>query len=99
LGAQGGLGLEYRFNQNVALALDVLGRYAKLRAPKGDYEIGGSVTSDAFMWICYAGAFDSPWIFFDRSKPADEHFRDYRKADIDFSGFCIRIGLKIAVLK
>jgi hypothetical protein len=51
------------------------------------------------MWICYAGAFDSPWIFFDRSKPADEHFRDYRKADIDFSGFCIRIGLKIAVLK
>jgi hypothetical protein len=99
LGAQGGLGFEYRFNQKLALALDVLGRYAKLRAPKGDYVIGGSVTSDAFMWICYGGAFDSPWIVFDRSKPADDYFRGYRKADIDLSGFSIRIGLKIAVLK
>jgi hypothetical protein len=99
LGAQGGLGFEYRFNQNVALALDVLGRYAKLRAPKGDHVIGGSVTSDAFMWICYGGAFDSPWILFDRSKPADDYFRGYRKADIDLSGFSVRIGLKIAVLK
>jgi len=103
IGFQGGLGFEFKFSPIVALVIEGFGRYAKLKEMKGDYSREGSSflgsidASGEYTMYYYeylAGTEYYPHTHFFEEEPSDPYYRNVRKAEIDLSGFSVRIGLK-----
>ncbi|MDW7761596.1 MAG: SH3 domain-containing protein [Acidobacteriota bacterium] len=107
IGFHGGLGLEYRLSRNMALVVDGIGRYARFGGFEGEYSEKNSSGADVTMpgkLYYYEWSFDNntyPWLeLFDRD-PNQINFSDpvknIRDAVLDFSGFSLRVGIKISL--
>jgi len=103
LGLQGGIGLEYRLSEGIGLFLEATGRYAKLKNWDFDGRYEDSLgTSQALKgtWY-YADVYDESTedyyssILIEQENPSGWYLRNVRKAEINYSGLCFKVGVKI----
>ena len=102
LGFQGGIGLEYAMSENIIIVIEGAGRYAKIKGFEGtrdrndsngwsDSTTGKYYTLDRLIgeqdWQKRTNVFTE--------KPSGDDVRNVRYPEIDFSGFTIRIGIKL----
>jgi hypothetical protein len=101
IGFQGGMGLELDIAKNIAFVVEGYGRYAKIGDFRGDRDWSMSFGPDGskkgglyyyesdtpYGWL--------PYIEISDGVPRGANRRDARKATVDFSGFTVRIGVKI----
>jgi len=106
LGFQGGLGLEYGFTDELALVVEVQGRFARIGSLKGKEcaMTNGSLSEKTgTLYYCKWAWFGSgPWypvISVSESPPEGGigSFKDVREARLDLSGFAMRIGLRVRI--
>jgi opacity protein-like surface antigen len=104
LGFQGGLGLEYGFTDELALVVEVQGRFARIGSLKGKkcaMTNGGlSEQTGTLYYYKWAWFGTGPWYpRLSVSEPPPEggigSFKDVREARLDLSGFALRIGLRM----
>ena len=104
LGFQGGIGLEYKLQQNLFLYIGARGRYGKFRGLKGSsvieiYEAGEGETTLSEQGILYYEAAPmltgSPRLLMVQSDPPDGPGGEPRQAVIDFSGVSLQVGIRI----
>jgi len=102
VGFHGGIGFEYVMSKSIAIVIEGFGRYAKIRGFEGTRSRGDSndwsdsvdgnyYYSERFVWT-------DEWVSrtnIGTSPPSGDDVRNVRDAEIDFSGFTIRFGLKI----
>ena len=105
IGLDGGIGFEYDVLKNIGLFVEGAARYAKLKDWKGD-EIyidaeGQTDNISGTLWFCET-LHEQTGIYYpdfkvSRDKPSSDggSHRNIRKAEIDFSGFSLRFGLRI----
>lgn len=108
LGFHGGIGLEYSLTKNIALVLEVQGRYVKIKNLKGfiqsedSHSIGRISKRTGYLWSYKISAWDfgSYYNLDIREEPPsgfipEISISEVRKATIDLSGYSMRIGLRI----
>jgi hypothetical protein len=102
IGFDGGIGFEYSISKNVTILIEGYGRYAKITGFEGNRERNDSNNwSDSIDGNYYALERDrQPWGWFPvvniaTTAPTGEGTRNVRDATLDYSGFTIRLGLKI----
>lgn len=102
IGVHGGIGFEYALSKNIAIVIEGFGRYAKISGFKGtrDREDSNnwSDSSDATHYHYEHYAWTEEWLArtgFSTEPPSGEDVRNVRDFEIDFSGYTIRVGLKI----
>ena len=105
IGLNGGIGFEYDVAKNIGLFVEGAARYAKLKDWKGDeiftdYD-GQTEKTSGTLWYCetlddQTGKY-YPSFKVSKNKPSSEEgpYKNIRKAEIDFSGFSLRLGLRI----
>lgn len=104
LGFHGGIGFEYKILDDLSLVLGFQGRYARIKNLKGTEMITERIGIDPEeregegvlhigekMWL---GEYFPDLIIFE-SQPSGGEFRNVREAVLDFSGYSLRLGLKI----
>jgi hypothetical protein len=102
LGFYGVIGFEYSATKKIALVIEGTGRYSKISGIKGSRE-----RVDSNNW---SDSVEAPYYALDRERlpgmwfpvvniadpaPSGEGTRNVRDAVLDFSGFSIRVGMKI----
>lgn len=103
LGFHGGIGFEFGVIKNLAFFMEGAGRYAKLKDWEGDetFTSNGDVERSAGnLWhygIPYGenGRKYFSWMDIEDEKPTGPDIRNVRRAEVDYSGFSFRFGLKI----
>lgn len=102
-GYHGGIGFEYNFTRNLALVIEAQGRYARIKKLKGDEIYVGTMYAEQN----YYGAmyyFEKKDVITDKyysrlgfykEKPDNPDYRNIRNAELDLSGFFLRIGIRI----
>jgi opacity protein-like surface antigen len=103
-GFYGGIGLEYNIANNLALVLEVKGRYARAN-PQGkkisSWFEGPWTIEEGNLYIgernlLYEGYGEHcPDLIFSKSKPIGDEFQNMREAILDLSGFSLRAGIRI----
>ena len=100
LGFHGGLGVELKLSQTVAIFLEGQGRYARLGGFEGkgtiSNSLGGSVSANGTVYSFtmnqgLLGYF--PGIFVFSTAPSGTFYSNVREAKIDFSGFSAVAGI------
>ena len=100
-GVYGGAGFEFDISKNIAFVVEGFGRYAKIGGFKGEVEstdsTGGSTSEEGKLyyweiqgpsdWYSVIGVYDIP--------PSGPGVRNVREAKVDFSGFVLRVGIRI----
>jgi len=105
-GFHGGIGFEYSIANNLALVLEVQGRYARLSNLKGNryFSIGTFSHYDEEEGTLYIGERDftdegygenCPDLIISSSKPSGEGFRNIKEVSLDLSGITFRVGIRI----
>jgi len=101
VGFQGGIGLELDITKNIAFVVEGYGRYAKIGNFTGERDWSMSFgPSDSRKGGLYYFDLDTPYglipyIEISSGIPGGLNRRNVRKATVDFSGFTMRIGIKI----
>jgi len=102
LGFHGGIGFEYSVTRNVTILIEGFGRYAKISGFEGTRTRSDSNNfSDSFEGQYFAlerFVWTGDWqtrVSINSEPPSGDDVRNVRDLDIDFSGFSIRLGLKI----
>jgi len=102
LGFQGGIGLEYALSKNVALVIEGFGRFAKVKGFEGNRKrIDSDGLNDSFNGKFYHSeryVWTEEWltrVSINSEPPAGDDVRNVRDLEIDFSGYTLRVGLKI----
>ncbi|MCK4835138.1 MAG: outer membrane beta-barrel protein [Candidatus Aminicenantes bacterium] len=103
IGFQGGLGFEYDISKNISLVFEGQGRYAKISGFEGEqvwsnYKPDGGTTEGVLYYFEYYSSWLSDWypiVKIRTEEPTGAEARNAREAVVDFSGFLIRIGIKI----
>jgi opacity protein-like surface antigen len=104
LGFQGGLGLEYGFTDELALVVEVQGRFARISSLKGKecVMVNNSLSEHTGTLYYYKGAWfgTGPWypqLSVSETPPGGGigSFKDVREARLDLSGFALRLGLRM----
>lgn len=101
-GFHGGIGFEYSLSKSASLLIEGLGRFAKIKGFEGtrnrndsnnwsDSIKGKYFTHERLVWGEYWHIRSN--IFVD--PPSGEDVRNVRDLEIDFSGYTIRVGVKI----
>jgi len=105
LGFNGGIGFEYDIANNLVIVLEIQGRYAKAKNLKGNKLF--SVWDVSYMeeeGTLYIGERDMtdegygkycPDLMISQSTPSGDEYRNIREAVLDFSGFSLRVGIRI----
>ncbi len=108
LGFHGGLGFEFNFSSRIALFVEGFGRYAKLKALKGDYTFeetffgyqGQGSIDEATLWYyewrsSLTGNY-YPTLEFNDEKPEETSFlKNVREGEFDLTGISVRVGIRI----
>ncbi len=109
LGAQAGLGISVRLFKSVSLGLDGVYRTAKISNLKGNWFLTQTTTSGGtetnsnasyYLWsydLTTGGGTYPQTGFFDASGPSGVEISAARKAEIDLSGFCALVSLRIGI--
>jgi len=101
LGFHGGIGFEYDLAQNIAFVIEGQGRHAKIGGFEGDWEgedsTGWSLSRKGpltyYEWQLLGNWYPEVWV---RDEgPSGSVFRGAREAEVDFSGFTVRAGIKL----
>jgi len=104
LGFQGGLGLEYGVTDELALVVELQGRFARISSLKGKMRVmsnnslsEGTGTLYYYQWAWFG---TGPWyreLLVNENPPEGAFFsvKDVREARLDLSGFALRIGLRV----
>jgi hypothetical protein len=102
LGFDGVIGFEYSLSKKIALVVEGTGRYAKIGGVEGSRErVDSNNWSDSIKAPYYALERERlPGIWYTvvniaDPAPSGEGTRNVRNAVLDFSGFAVRVGLKI----
>ena len=101
-GFHGGLGIEYNLTGTISLYAEGMGRYMKIT----DWQFEGTTTYDSgvikgsgTLWYLeeFVEAIGKyyPGLQISEQKPTDPVYRNVKKAEIDFSGFSFRVGIRI----
>jgi len=98
LGFHGSMGLEYKLSKSISLFFEGSGRLAEFKDWEGEVKFSKNDIVKGSLW--YVGA-DAKYFkdyygleFADR-KPQGKNIKSARKAEINFSGFSLKIGIKI----
>ena len=105
-GFHGGIGFEYSIANNLALVLEVQGRYARRSNLKGNryFSIGTGSHYDEEEGTLYIGERDLtdegygenfPDLIISSSKPSGEGFRNIKEVSLNLSGITFRVGVRI----
>jgi len=101
-GFHGGIGFEYRIVNDLSIILEFQGRYARIKNLKGTKMITGGIFTEEREeeGVLYIG--EKMWfgeycpdLIISPSRPSGDEFRDVRKAVLDFSGYSLRLGIKL----
>ena len=104
LGFQGGLGLEYVVTDELALVVELQGRFARISSLKGKIcaMSNNSLSEETGTLYYYQWAWfgTGPWyreLMVHESPPGGGIFsvKDVREARLDLSGYSLRIGLRV----
>jgi len=102
IGLLGGIGLEWRFGRNFALVGEVSGQYVPISGFEGtgtyqDETLSVPATEEGTLYAFDAkSGLTSYALLYIRDKlPSEAGVENAREAKIDFSGFALRLGLKI----
>jgi hypothetical protein len=102
IGFDGGIGFEYAISSSVTIFIEGTGRFAKISGLEGKRERNDSNNwSDSIDGKYYALERERPpWGWFSvvniaTTAPSGAGTRNVRDAAVDFSGYTIRVGLKI----
>lgn len=97
-----GIGLEKAISSKLSLFLEASGRYAQIENFDGTDEYldsEGAVSNEKgklYIWEGHANADESyPLVFIRERKPSEAGVSNARLAVVDFSGFTIKLGIKI----
>ncbi len=107
-GFHGALGFEFNFSSRMALFVEAFGRYAKLKALKGNYSFEETFLGyqeqesidEATLWYyewrsSLTGNY-YPTLEFNDDKPEETSFvKNIREGEVDLTGFSIRMGIRI----
>jgi len=106
-GFHGGLGFEYKMTESISLYAEGMGRYVNFK----NWDVDNTWTDLSGYTLRQSGTFwyveeyveDTgkyyPSLELSEQKPSNQGLRNVRKAEIDFSGFSFRIGVKIGLGK
>jgi opacity protein-like surface antigen len=108
-GLYGGMGFEFRITEHITFVLGFRGRYARIKNLKGNRFIRvyrGWIWPEekSEEGILYIGEKDmtdewhggyTPDLIISPSKPSGNEFRNIREAVLDFSGYSLRLGIRI----
>jgi hypothetical protein len=102
LGVEGGISLEYALSEGMTIFLEGSGRVAKIGGIEGTRErVDSNNWSDSLEGSYYALERErspgiwSPVVNIATEAPSGGGTRNVRDAHLDFSGFTIKVGLKI----
>lgn len=102
LGVEGGISFEYTLRDNVSIFIEGSGRYAKIGGITGKRDrIDSNNWSDSIEGAYYYLERErSPGVWYPvvniaTTAPSGEDTRNLRDAQLDFSGYTIKIGVKI----
>jgi len=107
LGFHGGIGFEYDIANNLALVLEFQGRYARIKNLKGNrfynltFGVNPGVEEEGILYIgerdltIEGYGENCPDLIISQSKLSGDEFRNTREAVLDFSGFSLRMGIRI----
>ena len=102
-GYHGGIGFEYNFTRNLVIVIEAQGRYARIKKLKGDeiYVGTGYAEQNYYGAMYYFERKDLitdkyySRLGFYKEKPDNPDYRNIRDAELDLSGFFLRIGIRI----
>jgi len=106
-GFHGGLGFEYKITESISLYAEGIGRYANFK----NWDVDNTYSDSSGYTLRESGTFwyveeyeeqtgkYYPSLHLSEQKPSDPGLRNIKKAEIDFSGFSFRIGVKIGLGK
>ena len=101
-GFHGGIGFEYSLSQSISIVVEGVGRYAKIDGFEGiqnraDANGWRDSTEGSDYWVEYQqqGIQWFPRVIISAETPSNPDYKNVRSAVVDFSGFALRIGLKI----
>jgi hypothetical protein len=100
IGFHGGMGFELDVAKSIAFVVEGYGRYAKIKGFKGEWSSDSYGVRDSMRGSLYYYELDSPYGWFPcigiyDEVPGGVNRRNVRDAALDFSGFTVRIGVKI----
>ncbi len=101
-GFLGGFGFEWTLFKPVRFVIEALGRYAIIKGFEGENtyrDSEGSLNTEGGKLYFYQGTASSgktvPLLFIRETEPSDPDVSDLKEAALNFSGFCLRVGIKI----
>lgn len=96
-GFHGGIGFEYRILDDLSIVLEFQGRYTRMKNLKGTKIITDEGEEEGILYIGDKKWFDEycPDLIISPSKPSGDEFRNVREAILDFSGYSLRLGIKL----
>jgi hypothetical protein len=89
LGFQGGLSLGFQISPDFSAFVEVLGRLAQFRNPRGTAVVDGKVIENATLWLS-----SYSHVISDKN-PNVYYSGDFDQAMVDLSGYSVRGGLEI----
>ncbi|MFC2166198.1 SH3 domain-containing protein, partial [Acidobacteriota bacterium] len=102
LGFMGGIGVEKAISPRLILFLEAAGRYAQIENFEGTDEYlnsqGATSTEKGklYIWEGHLNEVESyPLVYIREKKPSEANVSNARLAIVDFSGFYIKVGIKI----
>ncbi|UCH96437.1 MAG: hypothetical protein JSV88_06190, partial [Candidatus Aminicenantes bacterium] len=100
IGFHGGMGFELDVAKSIAFVVEGYGRYAKIKGFKGEKSSDSSGVRESMRGSLYYYELYSPYGWYPcigifDEVPGGVNRRNVREAALDFSGFTVRIGVKI----
>ncbi len=102
IGFLGGLGFERKLFSPLSLVIEAVGRYARVSGFEGEntyMDSDGSLVTEKGKLYFYqgnvAGDKTYPLLFIRETEPSDADVSDLKEASVNFSGFSLKLGIKI----
>ncbi|OGD26272.1 MAG: hypothetical protein A2Y56_05430 [Candidatus Aminicenantes bacterium RBG_13_63_10] len=102
LGAMAGLGLEWNIVPSLAFVIEAVGRYAPLSGFRGEGSLTDSLGAETletgklyYYELQFLGGTSFPALMVRSKLPTEAGVFSPREAEIDFTGFSVKAGLKV----
>jgi len=102
LGAMAGFGLEWNIVSSLAFVIEAVGHYAPLSGFKGDGSLTDQLGNETletgklyYYELQFLGGTSFPGVVVRSKLPTEAGVSNPREAEIDFTGFALKAGLKI----
>jgi hypothetical protein len=89
----GGLGLSYSFDQSLGFFVEAAARFARVDGLAGEDNLEQKGTLYSYEEYLPQSGYWRPKMHVLPEEPGGANFRNIREAEVDFSGYSIKIGL------